>query len=307
MTEDSGFLTPLQEESPAADGMELLHRSESGWSELYLLRADGRLSVLKALKPEFRGRSMYERLLLKEHSITSQLHHPNIREAYAYRSTPQLGNVIELEWVDGLTLEEYLGDGRPPRKQSLDLALQLCEALSYIHSNQIVHRDIKPANMLVSRNGGKLKLIDFGLSDADSWAEFKGAVGTRQWAAPEVLDGGHGDWRSDIWSLGKVLSELLSGHRRVLRQCLDPNPSGRPGSAQQVMDALQKAMPVWPFLLAAALATGTAALSTLGSTPEGEPAEQETTDTTSARMLENPEIIDELFQQATEMIEGQYE
>ena len=109
MTEDSGFLTPLQEESPVADGMELLHRSQNGWSELYLLRADGRLSVLKALKPEFRGRSMYERLLLKEHSITSKLHHPNIREAYAYSSTPQLGNVIELEWVDGLTLEEYLG------------------------------------------------------------------------------------------------------------------------------------------------------------------------------------------------------
>ncbi len=307
MTEDSGFLAPLQEDSPAADGMELLHRSENGWCELYLLRTDGRLSVLKALKPEFRGRSMYERLLLKEYSITSRLHHPNIREAYAYRSTPQLGNVIELEWVDALTLEEYLSDGRPPRRQSLDLALQLCDALSYLHSNQIVHRDIKPANMLVSRNGGKLKLIDFGLSDADSWAEFKGAVGTRQWAAPEVLNGGHGDWRSDIWSLGKVLSELLPGHRRILRQCLDPNPSARPGSAQQVKDALQKAVPLWPFVLAAALAAGTAALDPRENTPESEPAVQEAFDTTSARMLESPEIIDELFQQATGMIEGQYE
>ena len=307
MTEDSGFLAPLQEESPAADGMELLHRSEGGWSELYLLRAYGRLSVLKALKPEFRGRSMYERLLLKEYNITSRLHHPNIREAHGYRSMPQLGNVIELEWVDGVTLEEYLSNGAHPRRQALNLAVQLCDALSYLHSHQIVHRDIKPANMLVTRNGGNLKLIDFGLSDADSWAEFKGAVGTRQWAAPEVLEGAPGDWRSDIWSLGKVLSELLPGRKRLIRRCLEPVPEARPGSAQQVGNALQKAVPAWPFLLAAALAAGTAVLASREDTPGIEPAVQATSDTTSARKLESPAIIDELFQQATEMIEGQYE
>ena len=294
MTEDSGFFV-RQGDAPAPDTMELLHRSSAGWSELWRISTDGRIRVLKALKEQFRGQSMYERLLLKEFRITSSLCHPGIREAYAYRQVPGLGNAIELEWVEGSTLEERIDECGLPRKEAKLIALQLCDALSYLHSRQIVHRDIKPSNIIVTHNGHNVKLIDFGLSDADSWTEFKGAGGTRSHAAPEVLGGAPGDWRSDIWSLGKVLSRLQPSNKAVIRRCMAVNPANRYASVSEVSKAIGRKFPLWAGLLAAILIAGTVLL--LGQKRIQPQVETE--------VIDDPAIIDELFRQATDMIEGQ--
>ena len=113
MPEDSTFFpdkTPVIP-SEAKDPI-LIHSSERGWSELWLIDKDGRFRALKALKPSFRGQARYESLLRKEYEISYSLSHTAIREVYDFRNIQGLGNCIEMEWVDGVTLAEFLSSGR---------------------------------------------------------------------------------------------------------------------------------------------------------------------------------------------------
>lgn len=305
MTEDSGFYSLPEETGPGT--MELIHRSERGWSELYRVIRDGRFIALKAIKEEFRGQSMYESLLRKEYLISASLQHPYIRGAYNMLRVPGLGNVIELEWIDGFTLEELLEKRSLPRKEALKYADQLCDAVSYLHARQIIHRDIKPSNILVTHNGGNIKLIDFGLSDADSWAELKGSAGTRSFAAPEVLNGAAGDWLSDIWSLGKVISLMLPGTNSAIRRCCSPVPSKRFEDAAVFKSALHRKSPLPAILVALAILTVILLWQFLPlrktevvSTPD---VPEATAESNEAVSLDNPAVIDELFRQATDIIE----
>ena len=287
--------------------MELIHRSEKGWSEIYRVINDGRFRALKAIKAEFRGQSMYESLLRKEYLIAASLQHPNIRVAYNMQRVPGLGNVIELEWIDGCTLEELLEKRRLSKKEALKYADQVCDAVSYLHARQIIHRDIKPSNILVTHNGANIKLIDFGLSDTDSWAVLKGNAGTRSFSAPEVLNGATGDWRSDIWSLGKVTSLMLAGSNSAIRKCCSAIPSKRYGDAAAFKSALHRKSPILPILAAAAVLAILFLLVTrpyrhsdvspVPFVPDSPSVFQE------ADTLDNPAVIDELFRQATDIIE----
>ena len=213
MPDDSTFFSPAND--PASkdvnmsdvlslskdEAKNLIHSSEAGWSEIWLIDKNGRFRALKSLKPSFRGQARYESLLRKEYEIGYSLSHTAIREIYDFRNIPGLGNCIEMEWVDGVTLTEFLSGGRPARATAKKIALQLCDALSYLHSKQIVHRDLKPSNILITHNGNYLKLIDFGLSDASSWSILKGPAGTASFAAPELLAGGVIDNRTETVSL----------------------------------------------------------------------------------------------------------
>lgn len=299
MNEDSGFLSNPEPLPLKTGTMERIHRSEGGWSELYRVDKDGRFRVLKALKPEYRGLALYEQLLRKEYEIGYSLSHPCICEVYGYQDVPGIGNAIEMEWVDGCTLAKLLQEGRVGAKTAKRIALQMCDALSYLHSKQVVHRDIKPSNVLVTHNGKNVKIIDFGLSDSDSFAVLKGAAGTRSCAAPELLAGSPGDYRSDIWSLGNILRSLLPSRRAITRKCMAPEPSRRYSDASEVADALRRPRLWWalPLLLAAIAFVLWLALQ---KSPAPTDLVQESGDTT---MVSDPAVIDELFRQATEMLE----
>jgi serine/threonine protein kinase len=220
---------------------------------LYRGERAGRFQTYKCLKPEWRGQPLQEAMLKKEFELGYPLRHPNIRETYQYTYIEGLGNCIEMEWVDGVPLGEYLKQGRPDERRFRKLASELCDALTYLHSRQTLHRDLKPSNIMITHDGGDVKLIDFGLSDSSSSAILKTPAGTRKYMAPEVAAGGEADVRSDIWSLGAVLREMTCRHNSIIRKCTRVQASRRFRSAEEVKDALQ-ARPLWPWLAIAAAA-----------------------------------------------------
>ncbi|MGM9743010.1 MAG: serine/threonine-protein kinase [Candidatus Cryptobacteroides sp.] len=104
-----------------------------------------------------------------------------------------------------------------------------------MHRRQIVHRDLKPSNIMLTTNGMHAKVVDFGLSDSDSFAFMKIPAGTRLYASPELMAGERVDARSDLWSLGVILREFGSRYARISAKCMRRNPSDRYDSAWEVM------------------------------------------------------------------------
>ena len=155
-----------------------------GFSQLVKVKRQGRWFLLKGLKSELQGQAVYLELLKKEYELMVQLDHPNIVKAYAKELNDQLGPCIAMEYIDGVTLDQYL-ESKPSWQARRKVVDQLVDALAYIHSNQVIHRDLKPSNILVTRNGNNVKIIDFGLSDADGYAVLKQSAGTVKYMAPE--------------------------------------------------------------------------------------------------------------------------
>ena len=238
----SGFFLPADQGNAVDNGndVELIHTSEGGFNSLYRVCKNGRFFVYKALKEECRGNLMYEDLLTKDFNIGFSLNHPNICQYYAMIQHPVIGSCIVMEWIDGQTLEELLNRTEIADHQAQKIICEICDALEYIHCKQVIHRDLKPANILITHNGQNVKLIDFGLSDTDSYATFKAPAGTRLYAAPELIAGETVDISSDIWSLGMIINEISSKYRNVAECCLRRNRYSRYSTASEVKLAILK-------------------------------------------------------------------
>jgi hypothetical protein len=184
---------------------------------------------------------MYEDLLRKDFNIGFSLQHGHICQYYAYSYIPEIGNVIVMEWVDGVTLEQMLPQLRRDKKLAMKVVRELCDALDYMAQKQVYHRDLKPENIIVTHNGNNVKIIDFGLSDSDSYASFKAPAGTRMYASPELLAGEQIDGRSDIWSLGVILGEMgLKG--KAVKKCLKRDRDERYSTAAELFEDLSKSL-----------------------------------------------------------------
>ena len=218
-------------------GLELIYDSEDGFNVLYRVCKNGRFFVYKALKPEYKGNHLYEELLKKDFNIGFSLNHPNICQYYGMVDLPSIGNCIVMEWVDGCSLDKLMAKGRLSRPLARKIICEICGALGYMHKKQIVHRDLKPHNILVTYNGQNVKLIDFGLSDTDSYNVFKAPAGTRLYASPELLTGGQVDGRTDIWSLGIIIKEM-GVFSRVASGCLHRNKERRFSCMEDVCKAV---------------------------------------------------------------------
>ena len=231
---------PYTTDAPAAP--ELFYASKRGYSVLYRYTKEGKFRILKGLLPQFAGNPVYEKLLRKEFEIGYELDHPNICRVFSYTYMEGIGNCIEMEWVDGYNLSEAVtaGTGKPEPKR---IICQLCDALSYIHSKQVIHRDLKPTNIVITHNGGNVKIIDFGLSDTDWHSIHKEAAGTKAYAAPELLAGEATDLRCDIWSLGKIILDLAPQYKRIAYKCLAPDKRKRYQNALDVKNAILKQYP----------------------------------------------------------------
>jgi serine/threonine protein kinase len=175
--------------------------------------------MLKGLKESYRNDAVYQVLLQKEYEITSQLQYPMVVSVFSVEEVEGFGPCIVMEWIEGLTLKEWLAQGNHSRKQRRHVADMLLEALAYVQSRQTQHRDLKPSNIMLTHDGQHLKLIDFGLSDTDSHTILKAPAGTEGYMAP--------DEPSDIYSLGRILRELRLGWLslmvsvNVVRQVID--------------------------------------------------------------------------------------
>ena len=212
----------------------------SGFNRLMKTRRQGRWFMMKGLKSEYRDQAVYQELLKKEYALMVQLDHPNIVKAYAKEVNETLGPCIVMEYIDGVRLDTFLS-GNPSREARRKVVDQLVDALSYIHSKQILHRDLKPGNILVTRNGGNVKIIDFGLSDADDYAVLKQSAGTVSYMSPEQVSGDAIDCRSDIYSFGLILRQIFPHRwRAVAAKCTRRDPGKRYGSMEEVRKALNR-------------------------------------------------------------------
>lgn len=226
-----GFMAEpaFKRESPALEeGMMigpyrvLRELGSGGMGVVYLtMRSDEvyrRLAALKVIRPELRANPLKDRFL-REREILAGLDHPNIARIIDGGTTPNGLPYFVMDYVDGQPLDEYCRNTRATLDQRLNLFRQTCDAVEYLHENNVLHRDLKPANILVTHNG-QVKLLDFGVSKLgfskvgfDSKATTGMPVLTAGYASPEQITSKVVTAASDIYSLGVVLYELLTGVR----------------------------------------------------------------------------------------------
>ena len=182
-------------------------------------RADGSLKRRVALKlPRLAwGAGLAERMA-RERDIGALLEHPNIGRLYDAGVDARGRPFLALEYIDGVPLDRWCNDGRLAIGPRLRLFVQVARAAAYAHGRLVVHRDLKPANVLVTADG-QVHLLDFGIakllddSTADDLTVEQGRVLTPQYASPEQIEGGPITIASDVYSLGVLLYELLTGSR----------------------------------------------------------------------------------------------
>src|SRR5579862_1407703 len=148
-----------------------------------------------------------------EAQVLASLNHPNIAAIYGLEESNSIRALV-MELVEGPTLAERIGRGAMPLGEALRIAKEIADALEYAHQKGVVHRDIKPSNVIIASNG-LVKLIDFGLArPMDATVTLDGASrGTPAYMSPEQARGDATDLRTDLWSAGVVLYEMLSGKR----------------------------------------------------------------------------------------------
>ncbi len=215
--------------------------SRSGHARIYSARRFGKRYMLKCLKPDFLMTPAYRLVLNKEFEIGIQLDHPNICHTISMEAVPNMGPTIVMEYIDGTTLEQFMQEGKLTKDLARKFVAQLTDALGYMHSKQILHRDLKPSNVMVTHQGHNIRLIDFSLSDSDSFNIFKSPGGTSGYIAPELMQANaRSDIRCDIYSLG-VLMACMARHTgdRQMRQaaiaCMNHAPEKRPASMSEVV------------------------------------------------------------------------
>ena len=204
-TSTSGFVIP-EDFSVNSSFTEVTEMYSGAYCILYKAKRYGQWYVLKTLKEENRSTMLYRELLKKEFDISISLSHPNIVRTIGWENVPGVGECIIMEYIDGVSFDEYLS-GKHSSSDRVRVIKGVISALSYVHGKQIVHRDLKPANIMVTANGGNAKILDFGLSDTDSYCILKHPAGTDKYISPEQLTESVPDCRNDIYSLGKVIKK----------------------------------------------------------------------------------------------------
>ncbi len=185
-----------------------------GMADVYLAEDQelGRRVAIKILDDRHANDEQFVERFRREAKNAAALNHPNIVSIYD-RGEAEETYYIAMEYLDGRSLKELIvGHGPAPANVAIEYARQILSALRFAHRHGIVHRDIKPHNVLVDREG-RVKVTDFGIARAGTsqMTEAGSIVGTAQYLSPEQARGGEVDQRSDLYSLGVVLYELLTG------------------------------------------------------------------------------------------------
>ena len=224
----SDFIVPADFSSEWRDISLLQTRSRT---QIYTASRYGRRFVLKALTPDTASLTDYRLQQEQEFQLGIQLVHPNIAATYSLEEIDGVGRCIVQEWIDGITLGEWLR-AKPSKAARKRVFSQLLDALEYIHSLQLVHHDLKPDNILITRNGANVKLIDFGLSATDA-----------------TITSVPNDPRKDIEALQRLFPDICpKGHFANM------------SALRKVLNRRNRLMFLLPILLSALLLAAAAAL-----------------------------------------------
>jgi serine/threonine-protein kinase len=174
---------------------------------------DQRTVALKIPHPDLESDPILFDRFQREAAIGEKLSHPKIMRVFGGENRSRVYMVME--WCEGRLLRQILAEGRIPQDRAIRIATGVLEALEYIDANGVVHRDLKPENIMVDDNDN-IKLIDFGIAGDSAarrltYANFTAALGTPDYISPEQVKGKRGDGRSDIYALGVILYEMLTG------------------------------------------------------------------------------------------------
>jgi len=197
-----------------ADRYEIIEQIGSGgMSDVYKAQCHklNRLVAIKVLKKEFSQDATFVKKFRVEAQSAAGLTHPNIVGVYDVGEENGIYYIV-MELVQGITLKNYIEmKGHLEVKEALNISVQIANGLSAAHENRIIHRDIKPQNIMISRDG-KVKVADFGIAKvADSTTVTTNAAGSVHYISPEQARGGYSDAKSDIYSLGITMYEMLTG------------------------------------------------------------------------------------------------
>ena len=224
---DSGFISPA---AFSADWQDITLLQQRNHNCLYTASRYGKRYVLKGLSAD--SQSLTDMLLLqqKEFSLGITLNHPNIAETYSLEEVADCGRCIVMEYVDGITLAEWLATN-PSHLARQRVMLQLLDALEYIHSLQLVHHDLKSSNILITRNGQNVKLIDFGLSELDT-------------TNPQ------NDIQHDIQKFGEILQLLFPSRYKSLRQQCQNGHFANMAAIRLSIEKRQRCQKYIPYVIA---------------------------------------------------------
>ena len=233
--------------------------ARSGMATLYRATDlnDEREVAIKIPHPEMESDPILLERFRREQEIGQELDHPGVVKTFDGEERSRMYMVIE--WVEGRLLRTILNEERElPIERATNLVLQICDALDTMHKHGVVHRDLKPENIMVD-DQDRIKLIDFGIAMKEdarriTFVDMSATLGTPDYIAPEQVKGQRGDQRSDIYSLGVMFYEMLTGeppfrgpnplavmNERVLH---DPEPARyrRPEISPELNEILNRAL-----------------------------------------------------------------
>ena len=173
----------------------------------------GRTVAIKVPHPEMEADPQLFDRFKREQEIGEKLDHPGVMKVF---KDPKKSRVyMVMEWVEGQLLRNIVATGKLPAERATRIASRVCDALDYIHSHGVVHRDMKPENIMVNADD-QIKLIDFGIAANEgsrrlTFAKLSNVMGTPDYISPEQVKGKRGDGRSDIYAMGVMLYEMLTG------------------------------------------------------------------------------------------------
>jgi serine/threonine-protein kinase len=189
--------------------------ARSGMATIYraIDTRDNRVVALKIPHPDMEADPILFDRFQREACIGEKLDHPKVMRVFGGEERSRIYMVME--WCEGRLLRKMLDEGPLPHDRAIHIAIAVLDGLDYIHANGVVHRDLKPENIMVDAEDN-IKLIDFGIASDSAarrltYANFTAALGTPNYISPEQVKGKRGDGRSDIYSMGVILYEMLSG------------------------------------------------------------------------------------------------
>ena len=194
------------EELVARSGMASIYRA----TDMH----NGRPVAIKVPHPDMEADPVLFDRFMREIEIGEKLDHPGVMKVLDHGEPGQVYMVME--WVEGRLLRRVLSESRKlPVERACRMVIAICDALDYIHRNGVVHRDLKPENIMIGKDDA-IKLIDFGIAGKAgsrrlTFGKLSQIAGTPDYISPEQVKGKRGDGRSDIYALGVILYEMLTG------------------------------------------------------------------------------------------------